>query len=149
MTLLCVGYLLLFAMSFGRGIVANGFFAVANESRGFIGPLTAMLYFVTAPADPKALRKYTLAYLYFGAALCIAAGLAAAGLPIGMNVDGVRLINWASTGDIFRQALRRPLQSAGFFLSRSSATNLLVSCAPSFPLPSCALRSISVTAQCG
>jgi len=85
MTLLCLGYLLLFAMSFGRGIAANGFFAAANESRGFIGPLTAMLYFVTVPADPRALRKYTLAYLYFGAALCIAAGLAAAGLPIGLN----------------------------------------------------------------
>jgi hypothetical protein len=86
MTLLCLGYLLLFAMSFGRGIVANGFFAAANESRGFIGPLTAMLYFVTVPADPRSLHKYTLAYLYFGAALCIAAGLAAAGLPIGLNV---------------------------------------------------------------
>ncbi|MFZ0337868.1 MAG: O-antigen ligase family protein [Terracidiphilus sp.] len=88
MTLLCLGYLLLFAMSFGRGIVTNGFFAAANESRGFTGPLTAMLYFVTVPADPRALRKYTLAYLYFGGALCIAAALAAAGLPIGINVMG-------------------------------------------------------------
>ncbi len=85
MTLLCVGYLMLFAMSLCRGIFANGFLTAANESRGFIGPLTAMLYFVTVPADPRALRKYTLAYLYFGAALCIAAGLAAAGLPIGLN----------------------------------------------------------------
>ena len=88
MTLLCVGYLLLFTISLGRGIVANGFFAAANESRGFTGPLTAMLYFVTAPADPRALRKYTLAYLYFGAVLCVAAILAAAGLPIGINAMG-------------------------------------------------------------
>jgi hypothetical protein len=84
-SLLSAGYLALFAISLGRGIYANGFLTAANESRGFTGPLTALLYFVTVPADAKALRRYTLAYLYFGAALCVAAALAAAGLPIGMN----------------------------------------------------------------
>lgn len=84
-SLLTFGYLTLFAISLSRGIFANGFLTAANESRGFTGPLTALLYFVTVPADAIALRKYTLAYLYFGAALCAAAVLAAAGLPIGMN----------------------------------------------------------------
>lgn len=84
-SMLSFGYLVLFAMSLGRGLYANGFLTVANESRGFTGPLTAMLYFVTVPTDAKALRKYTLAYLWLGAALCVAAALAAAGLPIGIN----------------------------------------------------------------
>jgi O-antigen ligase len=87
-SLLSAAYLILFAISFGRGAFANGFLTAANESRGFTGPLTAMLYFVTVPADARSLRKYTIAYLCFGAALSLSAILAAAGLPIGLNALG-------------------------------------------------------------
>jgi O-antigen ligase len=80
-----IGYVLLFALSLGRGIAANGFLAASNESRGFVGPLAATLYFATVPTDDKSIRRYIRAYLYFGAALCAVAVLAAAGLPLGMN----------------------------------------------------------------
>ena len=82
---IAVGYLALFAISLGRGLYENGLLVAANESRGFIGPLVAMLYFLTSPADEKSIRRYTLTYLYFGAALCVVAVLAAAGLPLGIN----------------------------------------------------------------
>ncbi len=82
---IAVGYLALFAISLGRGLYENGLLVAANESRGFIGPLVAMLYFLTSPADEKSIRRYTLTYLYFGAALCVVAVLSAAGLPLGIN----------------------------------------------------------------
>jgi hypothetical protein len=83
--LVAIGYLALFAISLGRGFYSNGTLAVANEGRGFVGPLSATLYFLTAPTDDSSIRRYVKAYLYFGAALCLAAVLAAVGFPIGMN----------------------------------------------------------------
>jgi hypothetical protein len=83
--ILTVGYLLVFASSFARGISANGVFAAGNEARGFVGPLLAMLYFLDAPADEKSVRRYVHGFLVFGAALCVVAALAAAGLPVGVS----------------------------------------------------------------
>jgi hypothetical protein len=80
-----VGYLLVFASSFARGISANGVFAAGNEARGFVGPLLAMLYFLDAPADEKSVKRYVQEFLVFGAALCVVAALAAAGLPVGVS----------------------------------------------------------------
>ena len=88
--LLGIGYLVLFAFSLGRGFFFNGILTAANESRSFVGPLAAILYFLTAPVDDKSLRRYMSLYLLFGAALCLVAILAAAGLPVGMTA-------WAST----------------------------------------------------
>jgi O-antigen ligase len=82
---LVIGYLALFAISVARGIYSNGVLAAANESRGFIGPLAATLYFSSCLTDERSLRKYTVAYLCFGAALCVIAVLAAAGAPVGMS----------------------------------------------------------------
>src|ERR1035437_7265377 len=50
--LLASGYVILFAVSLARGFSSNGLFAAANESRSFVGPLVAVLYFLTAPSDP-------------------------------------------------------------------------------------------------
>ena len=80
-----IGYLLVFASSLMRGFSANGVFATANEARGFVGPLLAMLYFIDAPVDEKSVRQYIQGYLVFGAALCIVVVLAAAGLPVGVS----------------------------------------------------------------
>ena len=82
---LVIGYVVLFAISVGRGIYSNGLLSVANESRGFIGSLAATLYFSTCPTDQESVRKYTIAYLYFGVALCAVVILAAAGAPMGMS----------------------------------------------------------------
>jgi len=86
--LLAFGYATIFAFSLLRGFHANGILTASNESRGFVGPLVAVLYFVTAPADDYALSRYTRMYLYFGGALCVVAALAAAGLPVGMAAWG-------------------------------------------------------------
>jgi hypothetical protein len=83
--MLGIGYLLVFASSFARGFNANGLFAAANEARGFVGPLLAMLYFLDAPVDEKSVRRYVQGYLVFGAGLCVVAILAAAGLPVGTS----------------------------------------------------------------
>jgi hypothetical protein len=83
--LLAIGYVLLVAVSLARGFYANGLLATANEARSFVGPLVAALYFLTAPSDQMSIRRYTLVYLYFGAALIAVTALAALGLPFGMN----------------------------------------------------------------
>lgn len=80
-----IGYAALFAVSLGRGCFLNGLLAAANESRSFVGPLVAALYFLTAPTDERSVRRYTWLYLSFGAALCLVAALAAAGIPVGMT----------------------------------------------------------------
>lgn len=86
--LAALGYLAVFAVSLVRGLYANGVLTASNESRGFVGPLLAALYFVTAPTDNESLRRYAKWYLYFGAALCFVAALAAVGLPVGMAALG-------------------------------------------------------------
>jgi len=83
--LLAIGYVMLFAVSLARGLSANGLLAAANESRTFVGPLVAALYFLTAPSDLASIRKYTLLYLYFGAGLIAIAVLATLGLPVGIS----------------------------------------------------------------
>jgi hypothetical protein len=80
-----IGYLLVFASSLARGFSASGVFAAANEARGFVGPLLAMLYFIDAPVDEKSVRRYIQGYLVFGGALCLVVVLAAAGLPVGVS----------------------------------------------------------------
>jgi hypothetical protein len=82
---LSIGYAALFAVSLGRGCYLNGLLAAANESRSFVGPLVAALYFLTAPTDERSVRRYTWLYLSFGVALCLVAVLAAAGIPVGMT----------------------------------------------------------------
>jgi hypothetical protein len=82
---LSIGYAALFAISLGRGFYSNGLLAAANESRSFVGPLVAALYFLTAPTDDRSVRRYAWLYLSFGAALCLVAALAAAGIPVGMT----------------------------------------------------------------
>jgi len=90
---LAVAYLLLVAVSLARGFYANGILAAANESRSFVGPIVAALYFLTAPTDRTSVRRYIMSYLYFGAALAAVATLAAAGLPLGMNA-------WADSSSV-------------------------------------------------
>lgn len=83
--LLALAYAALLAFSLVRGFSANGLLIAGNEARGFIGPLVATLYFLTAPVDAQSVRKYTLCYLYFGGALCAIATLAAVGVPVGIS----------------------------------------------------------------
>jgi hypothetical protein len=86
--LAALGYLAVFALSLVRGLHANGILTASNEARGFVGPLVATLYFITAPTDDESLHKYVRLYLYFGAALCVVSALAAVGLPVGMAALG-------------------------------------------------------------
>lgn len=81
---LALGYSALITLSVVRGVSDHGMAASLNEVRGFQGPLFCMLYFLTTPTDEKSLRRYTKIYLCFGAALCVVAALAAAGLPVGV-----------------------------------------------------------------
>ena len=118
--LVAIGYLLVFASCFMRGLHANGLFAAANEARGFVGPLFAMLYFLDAPVDEKSVRRYVQGYLVFGGALCVVAILAAAGLPVGASA-------WAHSASAAADHRYLPASGAaaigvcGFFaLARSS-----------------------------
>jgi hypothetical protein len=83
--LVAIGYLLVFASSLVRGFNANGVLAAANEARGFLGPLLAMLYFIDVPIDEKSVTRYVQGYLVFGAALCVVAILGSTGLPVGVS----------------------------------------------------------------
>lgn len=82
--LIAGGFVALFATSFVRGLAANGVFAAANEARGFVGPLGAMLYFAGAPVDDDAVRRYIRCYFIFALGLCLLGVLAVAGLPVGV-----------------------------------------------------------------
>ena len=79
-----MGYIALLGISLLRGLYANGIFTTLNEFRSFAPSIFGALYFLTAPTDERAIRRYTVIYLYFGAALCVVAVLAAIGLPVGV-----------------------------------------------------------------
>jgi len=95
--LISFAVLLLFALSLARGVISNGFFAVANESRGYTPLLITLLYFLDAPTDDKSIRRYVWMYVSFAAALCVIAVLANLGLPVGSyayyrgSVEGVQV----------------------------------------------------------
>jgi hypothetical protein len=78
-----LGYLAIFTLSLIRGIVSNGLTTAANEARGFVPIILAVLYFLTAPVDSDSVRKYIQIYLYFGIGFVVVALLAYAGLPVG------------------------------------------------------------------
>lgn len=80
-------YVLLFAWSFVRGCGANGLLAAANEARGFVPSLAAMLYFSSAPFDERSLRRFVKLYLLFGAGLCVVMLLAVLGVPVGATLN--------------------------------------------------------------
>ena len=82
--LLVTGYLVLFVCSFVRGYSSNGLLAAANEARGFVGPLAAMLYFANAPASGNLMHRVARIYLIFAAGLCTVMLLAVAGLSVGL-----------------------------------------------------------------
>ncbi len=82
---LALGYVAFFTISLVRGLFSNGVLTASNEARGFIPPLLGLLYFLTAPTDEQSVHRYVRMYLYFGAALCLVAALAAVGLPVGMS----------------------------------------------------------------
>ena len=77
-------YLVLFLFSLVRGTVVYGFAAAANESRGYVGVLIGILYFLTAPADLISIRKYVDIYLWYSGALVLVAVLAYSGLDVGL-----------------------------------------------------------------
>jgi hypothetical protein len=81
--LMAAGYVVLFAWSFARGVSANGVLAAANEARGFVGPLAALLYFAGAAADEASMGRAVRIYLAFGAVLCVVLVLATLGFPVG------------------------------------------------------------------
>jgi hypothetical protein len=78
-----LGLLLVFAVSLIRGAAIYGFVTAANEARGFVPILASILYFLTAPADPRSVRKFIRLYLYYAIGFVIVAVLAYAGLHIG------------------------------------------------------------------
>lgn len=82
--ILALIYVALVLLSVARGLSSYRILSVFNESRGFKDSLIGLLYFMTAPTDESALRKYLRLYLSFGFALCVVAGLAAAGMHVGM-----------------------------------------------------------------
>ena len=80
---LSVFYLLLFLTTLIRGFQVYGIFTTSNESRGFVGPLLAILYFFDADLDEAAMRNLMRAFIAYGVGLCCVAALATLGLPIG------------------------------------------------------------------
>jgi hypothetical protein len=78
-----LGYLAIFAASLIRGFFENGIPPAANESRGFVPILAALLYFLTASTDSESLRKYVVSYLCYGGGFVVVALLAYAGFRVG------------------------------------------------------------------
>ena len=81
------GYVLLFAWSFIRGCNENGLLAAANEARGFVPSLAAMLYFSSAPFEEQSLHRFVKLYLLFGTGLCVVMLLAVLGVPVGATLN--------------------------------------------------------------
>ena len=79
------GFLLVFLLSWGRGVAQFGFFIPSNQSRGFIGELMGMLYFFTVPTDEETLYKMVKAFLWSGVVLIVVVVLHFAGFNIGMD----------------------------------------------------------------
>ncbi len=77
------GFLAIFAASLIRGIIANGFLTAANEARGFVPILAAILYFLSTPADSSSLRKYVISYFCYGVGFVVVALFAYAGARVG------------------------------------------------------------------
>lgn len=84
--LIVLAYLLILGVSLFRGIALFGVQSASNNARGFVGGILAMLYFFTAPTDPKTIKKLLTAYLYFGLGLVIIGVLHYAGLNVGTVV---------------------------------------------------------------
>jgi hypothetical protein len=78
-----LGFLLVFAVSVIRGAAVNGFITAANEARGFVPMIASVLYFLTAPADPRSIRKFIRLYFYYSLAFVVVAILAYGGLHVG------------------------------------------------------------------
>jgi len=116
--LVAFAVLLLFALSLVRGVISNGFFAAANESRSYAAVLIALLYFLDAPADDKSMKRYVWMYVCFGAALCVVAVLATLGLPVGSyayfrgSEEGLQVT--AETGRYLPSAAAGAIAIAGF-----------------------------------
>jgi hypothetical protein len=90
------GCLALFALSIVRGILTFGLTVAGNESRAYVAPLAALLYFSTVSVEERDIRRYALSYIGFGVALCGIALGSAAGLPIGImawEVQDIAFIN--------------------------------------------------------
>lgn len=90
------GCLALFALSIVRGILTFGLTVTGNESRAYVAPLAALLYFSTVSVEERDVRRYALSYVGFGLALCGIAIGSAAGLPIGImawEVQDIAFIN--------------------------------------------------------
>jgi hypothetical protein len=67
--LIAIGYLLLFAFSYLRGISENGFATANNEARGLIGEAVGMMYFFTIPIDSQTIEKWVKSFLWYAGAL--------------------------------------------------------------------------------
>jgi hypothetical protein len=78
-----LGFLVVFAFSLIRGAEVNGFVTAANEARGFVPMVASVLYFLTAPTDPRSIRKFIRFYLYYSLAFVVVAILAYGGLHVG------------------------------------------------------------------
>jgi len=90
------GCLALFALSIVRGVLTFGLTVAGNESRAYVAPLAALLYFSTVSVEERDVRRYALSYIGFGVALCGIALGSAAGLPIGImawEVQDIAFIN--------------------------------------------------------
>jgi hypothetical protein len=83
LSIITIGYLLLFALSAGRGIVLFGLTEVGNEARGLMSEVLAFTYFVTIPHDKKTVKKVVVAYIVYSAALIAVCAAHYAGLPVG------------------------------------------------------------------
>lgn len=81
--ILAFGFVTILAVSIIRGIFSLRILSTLNETRGYVGVLLAMLYFLTAPTDEYSIRRYVRAYIMFGAALCVVALFAGLGFHVG------------------------------------------------------------------
>ena len=78
-----LAYLAVFAFSLFRGFIGNGITTASNEARAFVPMLVTILYFLTAPTDPKSIRTFLRLYFYYSFGLVIIAFLAYAGFHVG------------------------------------------------------------------
>jgi hypothetical protein len=118
--LVCMALLM---VSVARGLVTYDLKTVGDEGRGLVASVAGMLYFLTAPTDPKSMRRYTWLYLYFGLALCVVAVLATAGLNVGGTAWARGSDNLAALGGRALPASAAAAISTCVFLSLGLARN--------------------------
>jgi len=117
--ILAYGFVAFFGLSLLRGVLTFGIKIPINEARGLVVPVIGILYFMTVPVDEESLKRYVRIFLWYGAALCLVAIFATAGLPIGSvawaHADPDPIVSQGIDGRVLPSDAAASIALCGFF----------------------------------